>query len=62
MGKKKFGSKKQKTAVVMPIITALQKDFEKFAKFLQPFWLKLVEVEKDGNCLYRAVSDQLFGT
>ena len=48
--------------MVMPIITALQEDFGKFAEFLQPSELKLVEIEKDGNCLFRAVSDQLFGT
>jgi len=36
-------------------------DLEKFKRQLSPLCLKVVEIEGDGNCLFRAIADQLEG-
>ena len=36
-------------------------DLEKFKNQLSPLCLKVVEIQGDGNCLFRAIADQLEG-
>ena len=38
-----------------------REDMEKFKKQLEPNCLKVYEIEGDGNCLFRAIADQLDG-